>query len=512
MKKGQKKDYNKIKKELELEYSNSNPIPLSEFNKTSNELVDWYCKICKEDYPARIRKRVYDGSGCPVCGRKTSDIPLSKEFPHLLKDYDDAKNEKPLDFYSKGSDQKVWWKCHKCADERELPVRSRASRGYGCKICKSIEEVKKRNKRKIEIEGSLLERAPHIAAQWDFEKNSASPSEFTWKSGKKVHWVCEHGHTWKTSIHHRVKSNAGCRKCGNQNSQYEMRLFSELKIFDPEARWNERINGMECDIFLPSVNLAIEVDGYPWHDSDASRFRDLAKSKELLNLGIETIRYRDSQLKPLSSNEVFFKHNTDQFPTFIQLLKSILTVESSLPLKRKIEDYIKTKEGFVNEDEYNKLYLRSGKIIHRKSLQDEFPEIALFWSAKNSPLTPDDVYSRGKKIVWWICKTCGEDYPLRVGERTRKRKGNGNGCPCGSTKRVTFSKSLLGTRGEQVKAYWDFEANLLTPSDVRPASRKPVWWKFPCGHRFEEQVGKLWGDRRVKTVGCKVCGSRFSAE
>ena len=85
------KDYDKVKKSLLSEYATENLLPLDSYNKTSKEKVLWFCKHCSENYPAQIRKRVYEASGCPRCARKRSSIPLSKEFPNLLKDYDTKK-------------------------------------------------------------------------------------------------------------------------------------------------------------------------------------------------------------------------------------------------------------------------------------------------------------------------------------------------------------------------------------------------------------------------------------
>ena len=47
-----------------------------------------------------------------------------------------------------------------------------------------------------------------------------------------------------------------------------------------------RVDGVECDIFLPSMRLAIEIDGYPWHDSENARARQ-KKAQNLNDMGIK---------------------------------------------------------------------------------------------------------------------------------------------------------------------------------------------------------------------------------
>lgn len=502
------KDYEKVKQLLSREYAKENPSPLEDYNKTSKEKVLWFCKNCNENYPAQIRKRVYEASGCPRCSRKRSSIPLSKEFPNLLKDYDPRKNEKPLDYYSKGSMVKVWWKCHVCSNEKKATINSRASKGHGCKICWARIEVQRRNQIKIREDGSLLERAPHIAKEWDYKKNKLRPEDYTHKSGELVFWICDYGHKWKTSIHGRVRNNTGCRKCGNQNSQYEMRLYSELSIFNDDVRWNERIEGIECDIYLPSIKLAIEVDGFPWHDSNESRKRDIEKSKKLKSLGISSIRYRDSQLKKLTKNEVSYVHQGDQFPSFLKLLKKISDHSNDKNLNKKISTYLSNQNQFVNEDLFQKLYLSSGKKIFRKSLVDEFPEIASEWSNKNYPLKPSEVYSRGKKIIWWDCPKCGNAYQKMVKERTRQDRKS-SGCPCGSTRVVNNENNLLAKRGSDVNAWWDFIKNKKTPDQYRPYSADQVWFVCPLGHSFKNEIRKVWGDTRQTTIRCQTCKKTF---
>lgn len=48
-----------------------------------------------------------------------------------------------------------------------------------------------------------------IAKEWDFEKNVMLPSEVAEHSGKKAWWICEHGHSWQTTIIER-RMGKGC--------------------------------------------------------------------------------------------------------------------------------------------------------------------------------------------------------------------------------------------------------------------------------------------------------------
>ena len=503
-----KKNYDDIKASLESQYSVDNTEPLSSYNKTSKEKVLWYCERCDEDYPAQIRKRVYEGSGCPNCGKRRSQRRLSEEFPHLVDDYDNARNVKPLDYYSRASEVSVWWLCHRCGDSRKLPIKSRASRGYGCKICTTRAEMSRRNDEKLSANGSFASNYPELASQWDYENNSGTPDQYLSGSGEKIQWVCDYGHTWKATINDRVKNNSGCRKCGNQSSQYEIRLFSELKILDSKVQWNTRVDGVECDIFLPSMRLAIEIDGYPWHDSENARARDKRKAQNLNDMGIKLLRYRDSQLRPLTDTDTQYLHEGDQFPSFLELLRAIAKASEHDGFKAKIAAYIEQEREFVNEQDFQDLYRKTGKRIFRKSLLDEFPQIAKEWSSKNEPLRPDQVYSRGKKNVWWDCPKCGKSYQKRVGHRTRNN-GNGEGCSCNGTRHVDETNNLVALRGGWVNQLWDFELNENSPESFRPHSQHYAWFKCPNGHSFEALIGTVLGDLRSQSVRCRSCGHRI---
>jgi len=53
-----------------------------------------------------------------------------------------------------------------------------------------------------------------LVAEWDYNKNTISPEEVTYGSGRKVWWICEKGHEWEAVINKRV-SGQGCPYCSN---------------------------------------------------------------------------------------------------------------------------------------------------------------------------------------------------------------------------------------------------------------------------------------------------------
>ena len=411
-----------IFKNLESEYSKNNLKPFSSFTKSSKDKVNWFCKKCKEDYPKPINKRVYENAGCQICSRKKRQIiPLSQEYPDLLLDYDSKKNKKDLDFYTRCSGEEVWWKCHICGDEKLRSIKSRAFNRRGCIFCRAKKTQADRIIEKLSKEGSLLDNHPEIAIEWDFSKNKLRPENYLSTSDKEVNWLCKYCHPYKAKIRDRVRKKLGCKRCGSQNSQYEIRLFTELKLFYKEIIWSYRFQRKECDLFIPSLSLSIEVDGFPFHEGKDKEERDLRKELFFKSNGIDTFRFRSNKLTRKFKNSVVFVDN-NLFSGFILLLEHLKKIEKNPETINKINIYIHNQETFINEKEFQKFYRHIGTkfIKPGRSLAEVFPLIAKEFSSQNLPLTAWDVYARGKKIVLWDCIYCNKPYPAMVKERTRQ--------------------------------------------------------------------------------------------
>ena len=105
-----------------------------------------------------------------------------------------------------------------------------------------------------------------------------------------------------------IHSEAGCPKCGNQMSKGELELKEYLTEIGVEHVANYKYSGRkEVDVFIPSLNIAIEYDGLPWHSTKfRTRAEQTGKAKELATLGIKLIRVfedewrgRNKQVKSL---------------------------------------------------------------------------------------------------------------------------------------------------------------------------------------------------------------------
>jgi len=141
-------------------------------------------------------------------------------------------------------------------------------------------------------DNSLQKSYPELCKEWHFEKNGELlPENIRPKSGKKVWWLCNQGHEWQTKICTRTSQATGCPYCSSQTSDLEIRILCELKTIFSNIMWRKKIEGIECDVYLPKNKVAIEVDGYFWHKHKISQ--DKKKNNKLRDLGIVLARLRE---------------------------------------------------------------------------------------------------------------------------------------------------------------------------------------------------------------------------
>ena len=238
----------------EWDYEKNNELKIFPQNVTeiSRLKVSWICKNnSKHQWKAVIRDRIKGGkkkkgSGCPYCSGKiiTEEKCLAITHPELSKEWHPTKNEKktPYDF-SKGSDEKVWWKCPKGEDHEWDAVISSRVGGRSCPICLN---------RRLVLSNRLSVTHPLIASQWNFEKNyPLTPDDVTGGSTKKVFWKCPNGddHIWRSQINSRVIRNSPCPCCSGRKTVGS----NSLAILKPDiaAEWYPTKNDKQPNQIRP---------------------------------------------------------------------------------------------------------------------------------------------------------------------------------------------------------------------------------------------------------------------
>ena len=134
------------------------------------------------------------------------------EYVELMKEYDYDKN---TDFVPEkltyGSDKKIWWKCSK-GHSYPAAISNRV-RGQGCPYCKGKKVLKGFNDLKTWcIETNRFD----LINEFDNYKNDFTIEDITVGSGKNVYWICPNGHSYRTTLNHRIKMNTGCGICSHK--------------------------------------------------------------------------------------------------------------------------------------------------------------------------------------------------------------------------------------------------------------------------------------------------------
>lgn len=425
--------------------------------------------------------------------RKTPTISASEK---LMAEWDIEKNkELGLDPYklTQGSGYIAAWICP-LGHKYDAAINSR-KRGSGCPYCC--------NKKVLKGFNDLEFLYPDIASEWHPTLNGeAKPSDYTYGSGYNPWWLCPFKHEYQKPIHERIRGK-GCPVCSRslKTSFPEQAVYYYIKKAFPDAVNSYKDifdNGMELDVYIPSINVGIEYDGSAFH-GDNRVFKDQEKYRLCKEKGIILIRiyeYRNNAglyAYSISDRNIEIPNGTNKYLTY-----AISTLCYKLGRPQDVD---------VNRDRFK---IKSYLTAKRTSLKDEFPEIADEWDyEKNYPMLPEQFNSHANDIVNWICKDCGNKWPARISERTRQ-DGKSTGCPkCNMKNGVRKQIAMkLASNGSLKQLYpelipeWDYEKNTIDPDKVLPGSIEIASWICQkCGYKWDTKIV----NRTLKGHGCRLC-------
>ncbi len=406
-----------------------NPNTLS---KNSTKKVFWICSKCGNSWNTTIRYRAIKKCGCPKCALITRAVNKHNYAlkngtclteTKFLEDWNWEKNKIEPSNYTTGSNEYADWKCHICGYEWKSKISNRCLLNRGCPCCAN----------KVIVSGinDLKTLRPEIAQEWNYSKNELKPEQVSIGSGKKVWWTCPNGHEYQATVLHRTfGEGTNCPICnfGRQTSFAEQCVYFYVKQLYPDAinrykaPWLQR---MELDIFIPSINYAIEYDGIAWHNKDKSLKREQKKYQLCKERNIRLIRIRE-KFSSLGSDVADYEFGGD---------KDLYKPESLGPVIENVLGKLNFKT-FHNPIDVNikrdtikiKKYLKSNI---NNSFAELYPEIASEWDyEKNGTLKPNMFKPHSDHKAWWKCPICNYSYQATIGHRSY-----GTGCPiCGIEK------------------------------------------------------------------------------
>lgn len=177
---------------------------------------------------------------------------LETLYPNIAKQWHPTMNGKLLpNQVAAHSNKKIIWVCDK-GHVFDATVDKRVS-GENCPFC---------NNRRLLVGFNDLESTyPHIAAEWDYDKNEGSPKDYTFRSMTQASWKCSHcGHEWTAKIRDRVDSKYQlCPKCTavkRGEEKHRQALEKSGGITDPLllAEWDYEKNDKGPEEYTPNSN------------------------------------------------------------------------------------------------------------------------------------------------------------------------------------------------------------------------------------------------------------------
>lgn len=99
---------------------------------------------------------------------------------------------------------------------------------------------------------------PHIAEEWDYERNLSKPEYYTPRSNKKMWWICRANscgcHKWQATIYHRA-IGTGCPYCSNSRTCEHSNLLAVHPSICKE--WDYTKNRFGPERYAPNSNEKI---------------------------------------------------------------------------------------------------------------------------------------------------------------------------------------------------------------------------------------------------------------
>ena len=459
----------------ELSVLNPNIVVEGEY-KNSKTHIEVYCKKCGYSWSA-TPSTLLKSKGCPICTgnnavwKGINDLETTN--PDLAKEWSYVKNAplKPSDVRA-GSTKKVWW-IGDCGHEWEATIGARNS-GHGCPICAN--NKKKTTDRFIK---EMQEYNPHIEIIGKYQ-TALKPIRVRCK-------IC--GYEWNSKPNSLLRGT-GCTNCvKKQTSFMEQFMLIAFRTALSDSLVLERNTdaiGLELDIYIPSLHLAIEPGSWLYHESKVSGIdADKRKKCSLHKIRLITIydTYPPNTEPPFKKDCYVYEGflNEYGFERIINLTQEIM------------EDY---KIGYADLD-WKKIadeaYLACHYNAHEnfcKKLLERYPNIEVLEQYKGSNI-PILVNNKA------CCHSAWKARPYTLLK--------GIGCP--ECARISNASSRTRTHEQFMQKLITVNPNILVLSDYKKSTQRIKVQCKVCGHLWNPYAYTLLDGR-----GCPHCGAVQAAK
>ena len=169
-------------------------------------------------------------------------------------------------------------------------------------------------------------------------------------------------------------------------------------------------------------------------------------------------------------------------------------------------------------------YCNSNRLlVGFNDLETTNPEVLELWDYELNTVLPQEVSANSVTKVWWSCSKCGYTYEraicrqIQLGEclgcERKKHEesilvSNAENITKDKTHKIksfmrkTFNDTLEKTNPELLEE-WDYEKNIVLPSELTRGSNAKIWWKCCVGHSYDASISN-----RVLGRKCPYCSNR----
>lgn len=235
----------------------------TEVNAGSRYTAEWACER-QHTWKTSVQSRVRGGHGCPVCSNRVI-VPgindLATTHPGLAAEWDDDRDVTTV---GAGSGYVATWKC---AQGHTWRIRTVARKqGRACPVCTGQSVLPGFN--------DLASTHPALAAEWADE--TVRVETVSHGANYAALWRCSKNHEWRAPVYSRAAGN-GCPACAarSYSSKFENEIADYVRsLTEHDVLQSARgvIGGRrELDIYVPTLQVAIEANGLFWHSEAAGK-------------------------------------------------------------------------------------------------------------------------------------------------------------------------------------------------------------------------------------------------
>lgn len=241
-------------------------------------------------------------------------------------------------------------------------------------------------------------------------------------------------------------------------------------------------------MYIEDKNIAIEYDGYKWHESLNKISHDQKKEKIFNDSVLKVIRIKDVAKKDRIINGFIIEGNYYLYNYKIETLNQIIQDLILKIFNKNVKVDIKMDSEKILQN-----YIKNEK---NQSIMNNDYIIKMWNYEKNRNLDPSYFKPNSDYIVWWKCSK-GHEFKAKIHSMNEGKK-------CPECKKCEIKKNSLLTTFPNISKEWNYKKNgNLTPDMVEPNSNKKVWWKCSKGHEWQAVIATR------RTSNCPICGNKL---